>query len=178
MLLARNAPSFSLSACLACCALQSPRSVLGFTPRTRLQMEPGPPCLELNHRSCVSDCVLSQSYIYVVVRLEDRCFLLSPLLFFFNTIKEKHTHLPELGVLSTAERCDGCARASFHQNIKPWGWLLPFILVIWILLMCKSTLKSCKRKVLHISLAQRATPVHPASPRTAPWRGALRWTIR
>lgn len=42
-----------------------------------------------------------------------------PFLFFFNTVKEKHTHLPELGVLLTTEQCDGYARASFHQNIKP-----------------------------------------------------------
>lgn len=41
-----------------------------------------PPCLELNHRSCVSGCVLSQSYIYVVVRLEDRSFLFPPCFFF------------------------------------------------------------------------------------------------
>ena len=43
-----------------------------------------PPCLKLNHRSCVSGCVLSQSYIYVVVQLEDRCF--SPPLLFFLTL--------------------------------------------------------------------------------------------
>lgn len=78
-----------------------------------------PPCLELNHRSCVPGCTLSQSYIYVVVGLEDRCFFRPLLAFFLNTVKEKHTHLPELGVLLTAEQCDGCARASFHQNIKP-----------------------------------------------------------
>lgn len=138
MPLARNESSFSFfSARLACCALQSPSSGLArsvvFTPLTCLRMEPRAVVPSLfgaeNHRCSVSGCVLSQSYLSVVVRLEDRCFPPpSPhLLFFF---KEKHTHLPELGVLLTAEQCDGCARASFHQNIKPWGWLLPFILVI------------------------------------------------
>lgn len=38
---------------------------------------------------------------------------------FLNTVKEKHTHLVEMGALLTAKQHDGCARASFHQNIKP-----------------------------------------------------------
>lgn len=68
-------------------------------------------------------CALYQSYVCVVVRLENRCLPLLPALFFFiiflNTVKEKHTHLVEMGALLTAKQHDGCARASFHQNIKP-----------------------------------------------------------
>lgn len=103
-------------------------------------------------------------------------FFFSCFFFFSNTVKEKHTHLPELGVLLTAEQSDGCARISFHQNLKPWGWLLPFIPVIWILLKCKITLNSCKREVLHSSLSERATVVHPSSPGTAQADGSS-WIV-
>lgn len=95
----------------------------GFTPLPCLQTELG----ALVPSSHVSGCVSSQSYICVVVRLENSCFSSFPA-FFPNTVKEKHTHLPELGVLLTAEQSDGCARTSFHQNLKPRGCLLPLFL--------------------------------------------------
>lgn len=87
----------------------------GFTPFPSLQTELG----ALVPSSRGSGCVSSQSYICGVLRLEGSCFASFPVFFPPKTVKEKHTHLPELGVLLTAEQSDGCARTSFHQNLKP-----------------------------------------------------------
>lgn len=113
MLLARNESSFSLSFYLSCCALQSPRSAC---TQCRLHPTPVPSdragctCALI---SCIRLCLISKLHL-CSVRLEDRCFSSFPAFFFSNTVKEKHTHLLELGVLLTAEQSDGCARILFH----------------------------------------------------------------